>query len=110
MLVISVSIVPALTSRPTKVLVEGSPCRHAWLLEFDHDPRQPVHEADQIRSAGIKRTSHTELADQQEVVIRWVLPVHYAKALCLLAAVFMVRHGDGDALLEEPIHLAVGRL
>ena len=39
-----------------------------------------------------------------------LLPVDDAQALGLLSAVLAVGHGDRDAVLEQPIDLAVGRL
>jgi hypothetical protein len=91
-----------------EVLVEGGPRRHAGLLEFNHHPRQSVDETHQVRSAGVERTGHAELAHQQEVVAGWVGPVDYAQALGLLAAVHHVGHGDGDAVLQQRVNLPVG--
>jgi len=93
-----------------QVLVESRPRRHAGLLQFNHQPGQTIDEADQIGPAGIERAGHAELADQQEVVVLRVFPIHHAQAFCPLATVFMVGHGHRDALLQQPIDLAVGRL
>jgi hypothetical protein len=97
-----------------EVLVEGGPRRHARFLEFDHHPRQPIDEADQVGPAGVERAGDAELADQQEVVVFRVFPIDDAQAFgaltTTLAAVFAVGYGHRDAFLEQPIDLAVGRL
>ena len=93
-----------------QVLVECRARGHAGLLQLDDDQRQAVDEADQIRAAGVERAGDAELADEQEIVVRRILPIDHAQALGLLAAVFAVRHGDLDAFLEQPIDLAVRRL
>ena len=93
-----------------EVLVEGGARRHAGLLQLDHHQRQAVDEADEVGPAGVERAGDAELADQQEVVVLGLLPVDHAQALGLLAAVLAVGHGDRDAVLEQPIDLAVRRL
>ena len=90
-----------------QVLVEGRPRRHAGLLEFDHHPGQAVDEAHQVGAAGIEAADHAELADQQEVVLLRVFPVHHAQSLGLLSAVLAVGDGDGDAVFQQPVDLAV---
>ena len=86
-----------------QVFVEGRPRRHAGFLEFDHHPGQAIDEADQVGPAGVERAGHAELADQQEVVVRRMFPIHDAQTFGLLPAVFLVGHGHRDAFLEQPI-------
>ncbi len=93
-----------------EVLVERRARRHAGLLQLDHHQRQAVDEADEVGPAGVERAGDAELADQQEVVVLRVLPVDHAQPLGLLPAVLAVGHGDRDAVLEQPVDLAVGRL
>ena len=83
-----------------EVLVEGGARRHAGLLEFDHHPGQAIDEADQIGAAGVERAGHAELADQQEVVVLRLFPIHHAQAFSLLATMFAVGHRHRDAFLE----------
>src|SRR5262249_14116280 len=47
------------------------------LLEFDEDERQPVDEADQVAPALVDAARHPKLRGQEEVVVRWVVPVDY---------------------------------
>ena len=42
--------------------------------------RQAVDEADQVGAAGVERAGDPELADEQEVVVRRLLPVDDAHA------------------------------
>ena len=93
-----------------EVLVEGRARRHAGLLQLHHHPGQAVDEADQVGPAGVEAAHDAELAHQQEVVLLRIRPVDDAQALGLLAAVLAVGHGDRDAVLEQAVDLAVGRL
>ena len=93
-----------------QVLVEGGARRHAGLFQFDHHPGQAVDKAHQVGPAGVERAGHAELADQQKVVARRVLPIHHAQALGLLAALRGVGHRYRDAFFQQRVDLAVGRL
>ena len=93
-----------------EVFVEGGSRRHAGLLELDDHPRQSINEADQVGPAGIERTGYAELADQQEVVPLRLRPIHHPQALKLLPAMLPVGDGHRDAVLKQPVNLAVGGL
>jgi hypothetical protein len=67
-----------------QVLVEGRARGHAGLLQLDdHQPRLRigVDEADQIRPAGLERPGDAELADQQKIIVRRLLPINHAQPL-----------------------------
>jgi hypothetical protein len=50
-----------------------------------------VDEADQIRPAGVERARDAELADQQEIIVRRLIPINHAQPLCSLATTFLGR-------------------
>ena len=93
-----------------QVLVERRARGHAGLFQLDHHQRQAVDEADQIRPAGVERAGDAELADQQEIIVRRVLPIHHAQPFYLLPASLAIRHRHLDALFEQQINLPVGLL
>ena len=92
-----------------QVFVKRRPGRHTGLFELDHHPGQAVHKPHQIGAAGVERTGHTELADQQKVVVGGGVPIHHLQALGFLTAVLTVWHGSRDAIFEQLVNLAVGR-
>ena len=93
-----------------EVVVERLLGRNPRLLQLHHHQRQTVHESDEIGAAGVERPGDRHLADQQEVVARErIQPVDDPQPLHLLSAVLAVRHGNRDAVLEQVVHLAVGR-
>ena len=92
-----------------QVLVERCARGHAGLLQLDDHQRQAVDEADQIRPAGVKRAGDAELADQQEIIIRRLLPINDAQPFRFLPAALTVRHGHLDAILEQQIHFPIRR-
>ena len=61
----------------------------------------------QIRAAGVERARDAELADQQKIIVGRMLPINDSNALRLLSAALLIRHGNGDALLQQPINLAI---
>jgi hypothetical protein len=63
---------------------------HAGLLQLDDHQRQAVDEADQIRAAGVERAGDAKLADQQEIIVRRMLPINHAQPLRLLPAALAV--------------------
>ncbi len=77
-----------------EVVVERRARRHAGFFSSITTKRQAVDEADQIGPAGVERAGDAELADQQEIVVRRVLPIDDAQPLGLLAAVLAVGHRD----------------
>ena len=69
-----------------QVLVERRARGHAGLLQLDDHQRQAVDEADQIRPAGVERAGDAELADQQEIIVRRLLPINHPHPLSRLSA------------------------
>ena len=57
---------------------------HVGLLQLDDHQRHSIDEADQMRLAGVERAGHAELADQQEIIVRRMLPINDANSLRLL--------------------------
>ena len=74
-----------------QVLVERRARGHAGLLQLDDHQRQAVDEADQIRPAGVERAGDAELADQQEIIVRRLLPINHAQPFRLLPAAVRAR-------------------
>ena len=102
-----------------QVLVKGRPRRHSGLLQLDHHPRQAVDEANQIGPAGVEAADDAELADQQKVVLLRVFPIHHAQPHHRLPSPpgggaggegLAIGNGDREAILEQPVDLAIGRL
>ncbi len=89
------------------VLVERLFRRHTWLLQLDNDQGQTVDEADEIRPAGVERSRDVELTDEQEVVVRGVLPVNDAHPQGALPAALRLPHRDGDTFLQQQIDFTV---
>jgi len=54
---------------------------YAGFLQLDVHERQAVDEADQIRTGS---AGDAELADQQETIVRRMLPIHHAQPFRLL--------------------------
>src|SRR5207247_1238422 len=86
--------------------------------------RKSVNKAHQIQPAGVKRSGNTELADEQEIIVRRILPIHHPYPLRLLSSTLSastgeragvrcrisgVRHGDRDSILQQFINVAIGR-
>ena len=84
-----------------QVFIERLPSRHAWLLEFNDDERQSIHETDQIRPASIKITRDRHLTDEQKVVGLRVVPIDYSHPLRLLAAPLPIRNRDFNAVSQR---------
>ena len=59
-----------------QIFVERRARGHAGLLQLDDHQRQAVDEAHQIRAAGVERARDAELADQQEIIVRRILPIN----------------------------------
>jgi hypothetical protein len=93
-----------------QVLVEGRARGHAGLLQLDDHQRQAVDEAHQVRPAGVERARDAELADQQEIVVRRILPIHHLHRSVFCPPRSRSGTETGMPVFEQPIHLAVRRL
>jgi len=69
-----------------QVFIERRARGHAGLLQLNDHERQAVDEGHQIRAAGVERARDADLADQQEIIVRRMLPIHHPQPLGLLAA------------------------
>ena len=75
-------------------------------LQLDEDERDAVDEAEQVCPALVQVALDPELGDEEEVVVRRVVPVDDGQALGVPAAVRLA-DGDRDAVAEQLVHLAV---
>src|SRR4030095_1018956 len=66
----------------------------------DHQ-RQAVDEADQMRTAGVERAGDAELADQQEIIARRLLPINHAQPHRRLSAFSSLSLFNGERVKGE---------
>ena len=89
------------------VLIQRRARRHSRLFELHHHQRQTVDKPDQVRSAGVERTGHRHLANEQEIVRRRILPIDHAHAFGFLAAALAIRHAHFDAIFQQLVNITI---
>ena len=76
-----------------EVSIKGLLSGYARLFQFDHHPRQSIHETYQIRTAGVELADNGHLTYQQEIVGGRVIPVYDLHPLNLQTTPRQIRHG-----------------